>query len=222
MVGSMGHRGGTMEEQSGTMGTLWGDEVGPWGDLDGTKGEWAATVVWPWWDRGGTMVGPRRKRLGPWWDHGDMVGPDPPSPPQLSSFEMAVSFAVISFASQARVIVSTSEDEAADADEVLRRLENMTFAGASRWPRRGPRWPGRGPRWLGPGRSPSPRRPRQRDGHQHPRGADGGLPHDPLPEGAGGADGPPRGLAGRPPRRHPADGRWGPEGTRPGGCWGPG
>ncbi|XP_075345745.1 complement C2-like isoform X2 [Mycteria americana] len=73
---------------------------------------------------------------------------------RLSSFEMAVSFAVISFASQARVIVSTSEDEAADADEVLRRLENMTFA-----------------------------------------------------EGAGGADGPPRGLAGRPPRRHPADGR---------------
>ncbi|XP_075345747.1 complement C2-like isoform X4 [Mycteria americana] len=47
---------------------------------------------------------------------------------RLSSFEMAVSFAVISFASQARVIVSTSEDEAADADEVLRRLENMTFA----------------------------------------------------------------------------------------------
>ncbi|KAM6184466.1 complement C2-like [Sarcoramphus papa] len=47
---------------------------------------------------------------------------------RLSSFEVAVSFAIISFASQARVIVSTAEDEAADADEVLRRLENMTFA----------------------------------------------------------------------------------------------
>ncbi|KAF1588329.1 UNVERIFIED_CONTAM: Complement C2, partial [Eudyptes pachyrhynchus] len=47
---------------------------------------------------------------------------------RLSSFEMAVSFAVVSFASRARVIVSTAEDEAADADEVLRRLENMTFA----------------------------------------------------------------------------------------------
>uniref|UniRef100_A0A663F7L4 Complement C2 n=1 Tax=Aquila chrysaetos chrysaetos TaxID=223781 RepID=A0A663F7L4_AQUCH len=46
---------------------------------------------------------------------------------RLSSFEVAVSFAVISFASRALVIVSTAEDESADADEVLHRLENMTF-----------------------------------------------------------------------------------------------
>ncbi|XP_074786527.1 complement factor B [Athene noctua] len=47
---------------------------------------------------------------------------------RLSSFEVSVSFAVVSFASRARVIVSTAEDEAADADEVLRRLENATSA----------------------------------------------------------------------------------------------
>ncbi|XP_074428050.1 complement C2-like, partial [Larus michahellis] len=46
---------------------------------------------------------------------------------RLSSFEVAVSFAVVSFASRPRVIVSTAEDEAADADEVLRRLCNVTF-----------------------------------------------------------------------------------------------
>ncbi|XP_064330173.1 complement C2 isoform X2 [Phalacrocorax carbo] len=48
---------------------------------------------------------------------------------RLSSFEVSVSFAIVSFASRARVIVSTAEDESADADEVLQRLENMTFAG---------------------------------------------------------------------------------------------
>ncbi|XP_064330174.1 complement C2 isoform X3 [Phalacrocorax carbo] len=47
---------------------------------------------------------------------------------RLSSFEVSVSFAIVSFASRARVIVSTAEDESADADEVLQRLENMTFA----------------------------------------------------------------------------------------------
>ncbi|KAM6251266.1 complement C2-like [Porphyrio hochstetteri] len=47
---------------------------------------------------------------------------------RLSSFEVTVSFAVISFASRARVIVSITEDESADADEVLRRLENVTVA----------------------------------------------------------------------------------------------
>lgn len=113
--------GGTMEEK------VW------WNHWDTTAGSW--------WDHGDTTMGPW---VGPWWDHGGpgLAGPrgerggtcpiPPPSPLQLSSFEVAVSFAVVSFASRARVVVSTAEDESADADEVLHRLENMTFAGASR------------------------------------------------------------------------------------------
>lgn len=54
-------------------------------------------------------------------------------------------FAVISFASRALVIVSTAEDESADADEVLHRLENMTFTGASQRPGRDPGIRGRDP-----------------------------------------------------------------------------
>ncbi|XP_068785598.1 complement C2-like, partial [Struthio camelus] len=46
---------------------------------------------------------------------------------RISSFEVPVSFAVISYASQARVIVSTTHDEASDADEVLSKVEAMKF-----------------------------------------------------------------------------------------------
>ncbi|OXB60244.1 hypothetical protein ASZ78_011064 [Callipepla squamata] len=46
---------------------------------------------------------------------------------RLSSFEVPLRFAIVSFATNTRVIISTTEEDASDADEVIARLEAMNF-----------------------------------------------------------------------------------------------
>lgn len=46
---------------------------------------------------------------------------------RLSSFEVPLRFAIISFASRTHIIISTTEDDASDADVVIARLEAMKF-----------------------------------------------------------------------------------------------
>ncbi|XP_052555144.1 complement C2 isoform X4 [Tympanuchus pallidicinctus] len=46
---------------------------------------------------------------------------------RLSSFEVPLRFAIVSFATHTHVIISTIEDDASDADEVIARLEAMNF-----------------------------------------------------------------------------------------------
>ncbi|XP_065600508.1 complement C2-like isoform X2 [Cyrtonyx montezumae] len=46
---------------------------------------------------------------------------------RLSSFEVPLRFAIVSFATNTRVIISTTEEDASDADEVIARLEAMKF-----------------------------------------------------------------------------------------------
>uniref|UniRef100_A0A8C2TWM5 Complement C2 n=1 Tax=Coturnix japonica TaxID=93934 RepID=A0A8C2TWM5_COTJA len=46
---------------------------------------------------------------------------------RLSSFEVPLRFAIVSFATHTHVIVSTTEDDSYDADEVIARLEAMKF-----------------------------------------------------------------------------------------------
>ncbi|XP_072211360.1 complement C2-like isoform X3 [Excalfactoria chinensis] len=46
---------------------------------------------------------------------------------RLSSFEVPLRFAIVSFATHTHVIISTTEDDSLDADEVIARLEAMKF-----------------------------------------------------------------------------------------------
>lgn len=84
-------------------------------------------------------VGPTRWRSG----MGALSCPHPPAAPQLSSFEVPLRFAIVSFATHTHVIISTIEDDASDADEVIARLEAMNFGGTSpQWatPKLGMHW----------------------------------------------------------------------------------
>lgn len=74
---------------------------------------------------------------------GALSCPHPPVAPQLSSFEVPLRFAIVSFASRTHIIISTTEDDASDADVVIARLEAMKFGGTSpEWatPKLGTHW----------------------------------------------------------------------------------